>query len=353
MEPRVRFKWKTITTAVLTAVMLLVPNVAHAGERFDDVDEDHTFVDAIAWLDDAGITDGCRTGPPKEFCPDQPVTRGEMAKFMAKTFDLSAPVLGPLFSDSGDSIFSYAINVVAYHGIASGYGDGSYGPDDPVTRGQMAAFLVRACQLSLQGVPEYFWDDDHSDFNEAINALAHYGITVGRGDALYGPDDPVTRGEMAAFLKRASGVCGDENPQPNPRIPERPAMPEGGTPETNKLLGRILAAQLYGWTGEQFAALDDLIMTESDWLHTAANPRSTAYGIFQFLNGTWEMTEYRKSSDPEVQIRAGLQYVALMYDTPARAWAFKLATLRRDSAYAPSDLRGKAREWIARGLTGY
>jgi hypothetical protein len=73
----------------------------------------------------------------------------------------------------------------------------------------MAAFLVRALDLTDPGTFD-FVDDDQSIFEEDIEKLATAGITQGCNAAAteFCPDDPVTRGQMAAFLRRALGGVG-------------------------------------------------------------------------------------------------------------------------------------------------
>ena len=63
---------------------------------------------------------------------------------------------------------------------------------------------------------------------------------------------------------------------------------------------------------------------ESGWSNTAQNPYSTAYGIPQFLDGTWAGTGYLKTSDPETQIRAGIIYVGNRYKTACNALSKRL-----------------------------
>ncbi|MDJ0664649.1 MAG: S-layer homology domain-containing protein, partial [Acidimicrobiia bacterium] len=86
-------------------------------------------------------------------------------------------------------------------------GNTKFCPNDPVTRGQMAAFLVRAFGLTDDGGGNTFIDDDGSIFEEDIAKLAAAGITKGcnpgEGNTKFCPLDSVTRGQMAAFLKRA------------------------------------------------------------------------------------------------------------------------------------------------------
>jgi len=79
----------------------------------------------------------------------------------------------------------------------------------------------------------------------------------------------------------------------------------------------------YGWgAGSEWNALHALIQKESSWNPSAQNPTSTAFGLFQFLNGTWGGTGVPKTGDAGLQAKAGLRYVADRYGSPSKAWAF-------------------------------
>ena len=76
---------KKRTLLVVTVVVLLaVPVVAVAADRFTDVPSTNIFHDDIAWLADAGITLGCNPPINDEFCPEEPVKRQQMAAFMRR-----------------------------------------------------------------------------------------------------------------------------------------------------------------------------------------------------------------------------------------------------------------------------
>lgn len=79
------------------------------------------------------------------------------------------------------------------------------------------------------------------------------------------------------------------------------------------------AAQGYGWTGAEWQALDELIRLESGWNPQAKNPKSTAFGLFQFLDSTWKNTGVTKSTDPALQAQAGLRYIKNRYGSPSAA----------------------------------
>jgi S-layer homology domain len=117
----------------------------------------------------------------------------------------------PNFPDSYGSIFVEQIAWMATQGITLGCNpptNDQYCPDDNVTRGQMAAFLVRALGLTDSGAGDLFTDDDGSIFESNIDKLATAGITLGCNPPTndqFCPDDNVTRGQMAAFMQRALG----------------------------------------------------------------------------------------------------------------------------------------------------
>ena len=89
----------------------------------------------------------------------------------------------------------------------------------------------------------------------------------------------------------------------------------------NMAIGKVKAAK-YGWSsGQQWNALVQLWNRESGWSNIAQNPTSTAYGIAQFLDTTWAGTGFGKTSDPTIQIEAGLLYIKVRYGNPVNAWA--------------------------------
>jgi hypothetical protein len=166
---------------------------------FLDVDASIFRAD-IGWIEGAGITAGC-SADGESYCPDALVTRGQMASFLTRALGLP-PSGTDFFTDDGGSIHQPDINRVAAAGVATGCGGGRYCPTDLVTREQMASFLVRALGLPATGT-DFFSDDAGSIHQADINRLAAAGIATGCGGGRYCPTQPVTRGQMAAFLHRA------------------------------------------------------------------------------------------------------------------------------------------------------
>src|SRR5690606_8622253 len=112
-------------------------------------DDGNVHEAAIERLAALGITRGCNPPDNTRFCPDDKVTRGQMAAFLVRTFDLTAT--GSSFTDTSSSVFAQDIDRLATAGITRGCNppdNTRFCPGDLVTRGQMAAFLVRALGLA-------------------------------------------------------------------------------------------------------------------------------------------------------------------------------------------------------------
>ena len=115
--------------------------------RFADVDDDVWWMPHVERLAELGVTVGCRTEPLR-FCPDQTVNRARMATFLVRAFDLeSADPAG--FVDIEGSSHEAGINALAAADITVGCSQDplSYCPNRPVSRAQMATFIARALAL--------------------------------------------------------------------------------------------------------------------------------------------------------------------------------------------------------------
>jgi beta-lactamase superfamily II metal-dependent hydrolase len=114
---------------------------------------------------------------------------------------------GGTFVDDDGNVHEANIEAIAAAGITKGCNpptNNRYCPDSSVTRGQMAAFLRRAFKLPASST-DYFVDDNDSIFEADINAVAAAGITKGCNPPVnnrFCPEGKATRGQMAAFLRR-------------------------------------------------------------------------------------------------------------------------------------------------------
>ncbi len=176
---------------------------------FSDVPGTYSYHAAVSKIFRAGITTGCGAG---KYCPEQPVTRGEMAVFLLRGEHTSAYLPPPATGDKFDDVplgtpFGAWIEQLAAEGITTGCGGNNYCPDASVTRDAMAKFLLLAKHGSSYQPPaatgDVFLDVPLGTFlGKWIEQLAAEGITSGCGTKLYCPDAVVSRGEMAVFLSR-------------------------------------------------------------------------------------------------------------------------------------------------------
>jgi hypothetical protein len=183
----------------------------HVGESFADVPGSHPFYSHVENLFHNGITGGCGG---TEYCPADSVTRAQMAVFLLKAEHggLWFPVeCAGVFADVPcPSPFADWIEQLAREGITGGCGGGNYCPDQPVTRAQMAVFLLKTTHGSTYSPPGcagIFGDVPcGSPFAAWIEQLAAEQITGGCGSGNYCPANPNTRGQMAVFLVKTFGL---------------------------------------------------------------------------------------------------------------------------------------------------
>jgi len=87
---------------------------------------------------------------------------------------------------------------------------------------------------------------------------------------------------------------------------------------------RVYAFQqiLDKWGDDQWIYFNDLIQRESNWRNEAQNPKSSAFGLAQFLNSTWQTVGCEKTTDKFIQIDCAIKYVEKVYKTPEMAIKF-------------------------------
>jgi hypothetical protein len=164
------------------------------------------FVEA---LQARGIRTSCATSPAR-YCPEDVITRGSMALFLLGAQEgggyIPPACATPAFSDVPCSHpLAPWINELARRGVTAGCGGGRYCPDNPVTRAEMAVFL-----LATRGVPGWaptaclvapFSDVPcSSPFAPWVRQLVVEGVTAGCGPGVYCPTSVITRGQMAVFV---------------------------------------------------------------------------------------------------------------------------------------------------------
>lgn len=255
-----RKSWIAVLIAALM-VVTLVPMGAGAATgdsesslplavgQFDD-DDGNTFEADIEWLYAEGITKGCNPPVNNLYCPDDFVTRGQMAAFLVRALGYTA-ISGDHFFDDNGSTFEVDINKLATAGVTKGCNppiNNTYCPNDFVTRGQMAAFIVRAFGLTGTGGGAGLVDIAGNTFAADIDKLATAGVTKGCNpptNNMYCPDDFVTRGQMAAFIRRAKNFT--PPPPPLPPCAAAQSIPDA---QCKALLALYNATDGANWTNK-------------------------------------------------------------------------------------------------------
>lgn len=198
-----KFAAAAALSAVAIAYVAEVP--ANAAVPFKDLHNVGDHYAAIDELYNLRIIEG-RTSTT--FAPYKPATREELALFIANALKLDTKnVKDPGFKDvPKDSKYYGAIAALNEKGIIKGYNDNTFKPEEIVKRAQVAKILVLAFDLEITDSVTTKFKDVNAikdlDTRRYIQTLVQYGITQGTSTAVFSPNAPVKRAQLATFLKR-------------------------------------------------------------------------------------------------------------------------------------------------------
>ncbi|CCM65722.1 S-layer homology domain-containing protein [Candidatus Microthrix parvicella] len=160
----------------------------------------HAWADtAVSWLVESEITAGIGNG---NYGPQSNVTRAQMAVFLHKAAGGADPVGSHPFTDMGSHAWAEtSVRWLYESGITAGVSADHFGPQNTVTRAQMAVFLHKAAGNQPPAGTHSFTDVPADSFaGTSISWLVESGITAGIAPGLFGPQNNVTRAQMAVFL---------------------------------------------------------------------------------------------------------------------------------------------------------
>lgn len=203
---------KKIVTLIFTLVLTfsVLPTLStQASQVFSDVPITHSNYKDIIFLLEKGVIE-----ESNNFGLSTIVTREDVAVMVAKAKNLNGEQRETQFSDipKSNSNSGY-IQSAAEAGIINGYTDGKFKPNEKVTRGHMAAFIARA--FKLPNGNKTFKDVKKGDTAyEAVSQLVAAGITTGFEDGTFKPGNNLTRAHIAAFLARAMNYEYEKTPSP-------------------------------------------------------------------------------------------------------------------------------------------
>ncbi|RKP53994.1 hypothetical protein D7Z26_11430 [Cohnella endophytica] len=166
-------------------------------KSFSDVPATSWSTDVINRATQLGIVSGYTDG---SFHPNQRVTRAEFATLLARAFGLSA-TSSTSFSDTQNSWAKDSINALVSAGVVKGYPDGTFHPDQNISRAEMVSMLSRLTKF-VTPKSSLFTDVSTSWYSDAVNAFATAGIVNGVGNGQFEPNGFATRSESVAVIVR-------------------------------------------------------------------------------------------------------------------------------------------------------
>ncbi len=280
----------------LTLVLTLLPARAAAQPAFSDVPEDAWYAQYVEYCLEEEIMDGLSGG---RFGPEEPVTRAVLAQALYRLADRPVVSLEGKEYDSGleekdqkaarqQAVYPFsdvdpqgphasAILWAWQEGFITGYDDGTFGPDDPITREQMAVILwqTQGRQLSQRAAPFA----DRADISpwaiDAVEWAWSVGLMGGKDDGLFDYAGHTTRAEGAAILLAYERAFLSPPDPAEPTEPAGPASPEAVPVAPNRYNSALYAIDgsflTYQWDGPSHVGVDvSSHQQQIDWSQVAA-----------------------------------------------------------------------------------
>ncbi|MBB5174590.1 N-acetylmuramoyl-L-alanine amidase [Texcoconibacillus texcoconensis] len=191
-------KFASVSLSVPLALSLVFninTETVHADSTFPDID-----IDEVDTLVEDEIVSGY---PDGYFYPRDEVTRAEAAVMIGRAHDVDGEERDTSFPDVSESHYASGyIASIAEMDIIQGHTNGSFAPNDSLTRGDMAEILNDA--FDYEQTQELSFNDVHEDdyFSDAVDVIAGSGITIGYPDGTYRPERSITREEFSLFVAR-------------------------------------------------------------------------------------------------------------------------------------------------------
>ncbi|WP_042471026.1 S-layer homology domain-containing protein [Bacillus ndiopicus] len=229
-------KLTSLVIVMIFALTVIMPSSSYANDI-----KGHQMVNELTHWANLGVILPDSKG---NFNPNRAVTRGEFAAYITRAFNLPASDKYQ-FSDLkvGDSL-TFEIQAAAGSGILGGFPDGTFRPNDQITRQHMAAMLFKALRYSnvpLDTAPLTFNDNNKisKQFHEAVATSVYYNIIRGSHEkkgVFFNPQGSATIAHAAAFLYRTNVVIQQYGQEENTTKPEPPPVESG---KSNYYIGSV------------------------------------------------------------------------------------------------------------------
>ena len=209
-------KIKRLLSAILTLLLLCGVCIVHASAAFTDVPDGAWYEEAVNWCSDNGIMGGTSD---TSFAPDATMSRSMLATVLYRVEGSPAVTSIETFSDvASGTWYTDAVAWASSERLMTGYGNGQFGTNDPVTREQLATVLWRYADSPAVVSSEDFADASaiSSYAVQAVDWAQSSGIINGVGSNRFDPTGIATRAQVATILYRwLSTQEGETDPTPD------------------------------------------------------------------------------------------------------------------------------------------
>ena len=280
---------------VLTFSLSVTAFAAVEDTGFSDVDADDWFADSAVYVRDNGIMNGTSA---TTFNPNGTTSRGQIAAILYRAAGSPAASGGTDFSDVAETAYyASAVRWAAANGVVTGYADGTFRPNDPITRQQLAAILWR-----YAGSPAAESGTDYAD-EDAIAAYAvtavdwarDAGVISGRDGNRFDPSGRATRAQAAVILHRyleLTGANAGEAPEPSgePRVLVACFSATGNTEGVAEAIAQATGGDLFAITPADPYTSADLDWTDADSrvVYEYENPEERDVALTQETPAGWD-----------------------------------------------------------------
>ena len=216
MKIKTNFSLLTLFILIFISIFAFVPQ-SQAADQFVDING-HWAESAIQKMAEAGIASGF---PDAAFRPDNKISRAEFAVLIVKAFDLESKN-GKVFTDTSQHWAKDQIAAANTYGVVNGYNDSTFGPDDPITREQMALMIVKAAKLQISPGTLNCRDSAQvsSWAKDAVATAYAQKILSGMPDGNFKPQDHASRAQAIIVLSKTLELHDNSQPAANSPVKE-------------------------------------------------------------------------------------------------------------------------------------
>lgn len=210
-----KFMVASASAALVGSAVAPAASAATAAEDFSDVTEDHRHYDAINSLYEMGVFGGYGDGT---FGVNDPIKRIDVATMLHSTLDLGTSDYELTFEDIPARVDEAEIAALVEAEVFDGYSEVEFGPQQNINRAEAAKVLVEGFGLLSKEEVEALEDSDFGDLKDTklypyVNAVADLGIASGYENGNFGVHDEIKRGDFAKMLHEAWLLWDEQNNQ--------------------------------------------------------------------------------------------------------------------------------------------